>query len=219
MKGRAISQEEFTKMLSVTEAIVGAAAKDSWIHVLEGLWSSAFRLEELMNLSWDIPGTIRPIWTQNSYPVILIPAELQKNNTEETIPLLPWFESLLDRTPSNLRHGWIFRPQALIGRKGASSPDYRPKSDWVGKVISRIGKKASVIVAQGDERTGRSTKYASAHDLRRSCSERMRNSGVPPLIICRILRHVSWETLRKFYAVGEIQSEASTLRGILGENK
>ena len=91
----------------------------------------------------------------------------------------------------------------------------RPDSTWVGKIISRIGKAADIIVEPADERTGRPIKYASAHDLRRSCGERLRNAGVPPLVICRILRHESWETTRKHYAPGDVQSDAALLRSSL----
>ena len=68
------------------------------------------------------------------------------------------------------------------------------------------------MVQEADERTGRPTKYATAHDLRRSCGERLRNAGVPPLVICRVMRHASWETTRKHYAPGDIQRDAEVLR-------
>lgn len=67
-----------------------------------------------------------------------------------------------------------------------------------------------------DERTGRPIKYATAHDLRRSCGDRLRNAGVPPLVICRVMRHSSWETTRKHYAPGDIQRYAEVLRATLG---
>ncbi|MGQ9505089.1 MAG: tyrosine-type recombinase/integrase, partial [Thermogutta sp.] len=92
----------------------------------------------------------------------------------------------------------------------------RPDAEWIGKVVSRIGKAAGIVVELADERTGRPTKYATAHDLRRSCGERLREAGVPPLVICRVMRHASWETTRKHYAPGNIQQDAEVLKAHLG---
>ncbi len=55
-------------------------------------------------------------------------------------------------------------------------------------------------------------KYASAHDLRRTCAERMIDAGVDPLIVSRIMRHKSFETTKKFYAKGNLQKAAERLR-------
>ncbi len=215
MKGRPISAAEFEAMLNSTATVVGDAAAESWKHVMKGLWTSALRLEELMHVSWDKPGSIRPVWKNGSFAVLEIPAAMQKNDTEENIPLLPWFETLLLATPENQRHGWIFNPQSLQLKLGRRVRHHRPDAEWVGKVLTRIGKTAGVEVEAADDRTGRRAKYASAHDLRRSCGERLRNVGVPPLVICRVMRHSSWETTRKYYAPGDIQSDAKVLGNCL----
>lgn len=215
MKGRPITLDEFQKMLAATAEIVGEAAVDSWKRVLVGLWESALRLDELMHVSWDQAGTIRPVWNEGKLPVLSIPASMQKNDTEETIPLLPGFEKLLIETPSEHRRGWVFNPQSLQSKVGRHVRHPRMDAEWVGKIISRIGKKADVVVEPADIRTGRPTKYASAHDLRRSCGDRLRNAGIPPLVICRVMRHASWETTRKHYAPGDIQSDAEILHRIL----
>ena len=109
----------------------------------------------------------------------------------------------------------MFNPESLQTRIGRKPRHGRFDAEWVGKVITRIGKAADVIVEQADQRTGRPVKYASAHDLRRSCGERLRNAGVPPLVICRVMRHASWETTRKHYAPGDIQQDAGVLRKLL----
>ena len=69
---------------------------------------------------------------------------------------------------------------------------------------------------KANDKTGKPEKYATAHDLRRSCGERLRNAGVPPLVICRVMRHSSWETTQKHYAPGDIQVDAEVLRKTLG---
>ena len=120
MKGRPITAVEFQTMLDSTPGVVGEAAAASWTYLLRGLWESALRLDELMHVSWNKPGTIHPIWKENSLPILDIPAAMQKNDTEECIPLLPWFETVLLETPSDRRTGWIFEPQSLqskLGRK------------------------------------------------------------------------------------------------------
>jgi integrase len=129
---------------------------------------------------------------------------MQKNDTDDDTPLLPGFETLLKQVPELERSSWVFEPMSLQHKLGRRVRHKRPNEDWGSKVIVRIGKEAGIVVQEADERTGRPTKYASAHDLRRSCGDRLRNAGVPPLIICRVMRHSSWETTRKHYAPGDI---------------
>lgn len=90
---------------------------------------------------------------------------------------------------------------------GPTRPGRSSQSRGVGKIVSRIGKAADVIVEEPDERTERPIKYASAHDLRRSCGDRLRNAGVPPLVICRVMQHESRETTRNHYAPGDVMSD------------
>jgi integrase len=186
-----------------------------WRHLLRGLWESALRLDELMNFSWDIPNTIHPEWVRGRLPTLRIPGELQKNGTDEEIPLLPWLEQVLMETPVQERTGWVFNPRPLCSPSDGSPPQ-RPTTEWVGRVISRIGKAAGVVVDPGNERTARPPKFASAHDLRRSCAERLRDAGVPPLVITNVMRHASWETTRRHYAPGDVQENAKALQKYLG---
>jgi integrase len=215
MKGRPITKAEFQVLLNSVTSVVGGEAAESWKYVLRGLWESALRINELMSVSWDKQGAIRPRWQSGSQPILEVPATMQKNNSDEEIPLLPGFEALLLETPPELRTGWAFEPQSLQNKLGRKVRHQRPDSDWVGKVISRIGKEANIVVEPGDKKLGRGVKYASAHDLRRSCCEQLRESGVPPLVICRVMRHSSWETTRKHYAPGDVQKDAIVLRNLL----
>lgn len=215
MKGRPISDAEFHRMLEVVPVVTGDVAAASWRYLMRCLWTSALRLGEAMSMSWDIPNTIRPMWPHGKLPLLHIPGAMQKNATDETIPLLSWFEAVLHETPDSDRHGWVVEPLSLNGRKKRQSGSDRPTTHWVGKVIAKIGREAGVLVDAADESAGRPAKYASAHDLRRSCGERMRESGVPPLVICRVMRHSSWETTQKHYAPGDIQNDAQVLRAVL----
>lgn len=215
MKGRPITKDEYQRMLNAVSDVVGESVAESWTHVLRGLWESALRINELMSVSWDKPGAIRPRWKDGIHPSLEIPAAMQKNNSDEEIPLLPGFEALLLETPPELRTGWVFEPKSLQVKLGRGIRHHRPDAEWVGKVISRIGKAANVVVEEANVKTGRREKYASAHDLRRSCGERLREAGVPPLVISRVMRHSSWETTQRHYAPGSVQSDAGILFEIL----
>ena len=197
-------------MLAVVPNVVGERAADSWVYVLHGIWESGLRIDELMHVSWDDPNEIRPIWQRGRLPVLAIPHDRQKNATEESIPLLPVFESLLLETPGDDRAGWAFNPLSLgisIGRK----PQYeRASAEWVGKVITRIGRRAGIVVTPAKGETP--AKYASAHDLRRSLAERLYDAGCPERDVSRVMRHASAQTTRRHYAPGNVQKAAGVLR-------
>ncbi len=213
MKGRPLVAEEFDRMLMKVAAVVGAEAEPSWNYLLRGAWESGLRLDELMHLHWSDERYIVPQWTRGGLPVLAIPAMMQKNDTEESIPLLPWFEDLLCETPVSQRFGWVFNPMSLQVMRGRRVRHQRPDGEWVGKVISRLGEAAGVIVrpAVGDGKR----KYASAHDLRRSCAERLVAAGVPEREVARVLRHSSIDTTRKHYAPGSVQESAGIIRNML----
>lgn len=210
MKGRPLVAEEFDRMLMKVATEVGAEADTSWRYLLRGAWESGLRLDELMHLHWSDERYIVPQWKRGSLPVLAIPALMQKNDTEESIPLLPGFEALLLETPEQQRFGWVFNPMSLQTMLGRRVRHQRPDAEWVGKVISRIGEAAGVIVraAVGDGKP----KYASAHDLRRSCAERLVAAGVPEREVARVLRHASIDTTRKHYAPGTVQESAGIIR-------
>jgi site-specific recombinase XerD len=80
----------------------------------------------------------------------------------------------------------------------------------VGKVISRIGEKAGVVV----RRDGSRPKYASVHDLRRSLAERLLDTGVLERIVSRVMRHASPQTTQRYYAPRNVQPAARVLRAM-----
>jgi len=211
-KGRPITRAEFDRMLETVETTVGAAAAPSWKYLLRGLWASGLRLSELMALSWDDPTKIRPMFSAGMVPVLSIPAAMQKNNTEETVPMLADFENLLLETPLEDRTGWVFRPASLQEKCGRKRRHGRPKADWVGKIVSRIGETAGVVVHPGDVATSRPAKYASAHDLRRSFGDRLVSAGVPATVATRLMRHASFDTTQRHYATGDVQTDGRIAR-------
>jgi integrase len=206
MKGRPITTEEFERMLEATEGVVGAQARESWQYLLRGYWTSGLRRDELLSLSWDDDEWIRPDWS-NRHPVLVIPAERQKNDTEEDIPMPPEFAALLKETPETGRTGWVFRPETLQTKYGRKPRHGRPKGEWVGKVVRKIARAAKVAT----HTAGGKLQFATVHDLRRSWAQRMIDADVDERIIQRIMRHESVETLRRFYARGRVQRDAQKL--------
>jgi integrase len=135
----------------------------------------------------------------------------QKNDTQESIPLVPAFDALLQSVPLDDRTGYVFQPRSLEGLMNRPESTKRLTAEWCGRIVSLIGKAANIVVHPGDAKTNRPTKFASAHDLRRSCAERMVDAGVPERIIQRIMRHANFETTRKYYSGGTVQREAAIL--------
>ncbi|MFV0444148.1 MAG: tyrosine-type recombinase/integrase, partial [Planctomycetaceae bacterium] len=86
----------------------------------------------------------------------------------------------------------------------------RLTKDRVSRVVSQIGEAAGIVVIQADERTGRRVKYASAHDLRRGCAQRLINAGVSAETLKVVMRHQSFTTTEKHYgAIRSAQSAAT----------
>lgn len=216
MKGRPITTEEFERMLESTEAIVGAEAKASWKYLLRGLWTSGLRLGELLHVHWTDDEFIVPSWSAGPLPVLAIPASMQKNATEEAIPLLPWFETVLRETPEAAREGWAFNPMSLQGLIHREVTTERVSVEWAGKIVGRIGEKAGVVVQPATSTAD--LKFASAHDLRRSCADRLIAAGVPEREVAAIMRHSSVSTTRRHYAPGSVQRSATVIRDRLRGN-
>ena len=214
-KGRPISEEEFKLFRSKTEEVVGATALSSWLDVIDGLVESGLRISELMQVSWDLPETIIPIWQDGKEPTLFFPYSAQKNDKDQITPLLSGFEKVLQRTPKENRAGFIFNPISLRTKRGSEPTSDRPKAEWVGNVIGKIGKKSGIIVVPANSRTGAPAKYVSAHDLRRTCGQRLQDAGVPVAIISNVLRHGSSATTRKHYIQGNVQNDAKLLREVM----
>jgi integrase len=202
-------------MLAVTKKVVGIKAAPSWRYVLHGLWESGLRLNELLHVHWSDESFIFAELPRAALPVRKYTAAKQKNATVEAITLLPGFETLLRQTPEEIHEGWAFSPLSLQTKVGRKVLQNRVTVGWASKVIVRIGKKAGVIVlpAKGDE----SPKYASAHDLRRSCADRLVAAGVSERDVAAVMRHASVETTRRHYAPGNVQRTAGAIRRRLAE--
>ncbi len=87
-------------------------------------------------------------------------------------------------------------------KRSSSSPirtGRRMTVERVGRVISKIGREAGIVVRQADERTGKKLKYASAPDLRRGFALRLINAGVSAETLKLMMRHESFVTTERYY--------------------
>lgn len=196
MKGRPIAAEEFERMLAAVDkvATIPEAARESWKHLLRGLWASGLRLGEALALTWDMHSKPR-IEFAGRRPLMLIPAEHQKNHTDTLHPIAPEFAEFLQATPEAARTGYVFRVPLR-------------RTDSVSKIITAVGKMACVKV-NVDSRTGKA-KYASAHDLRRSFGERWAKR-IMPAVLQKLMRHSQIETTLRYYAGLDAESTADAL--------
>ena len=200
MKGRPITTEEFERMLAKVPEKAQAGKADDWKYLLNGLWLSGLRLGEAIVLSWDDSSQLR-IDLSGKYPMLRIPAELEKGNKDRVLPIVPDFAEFLTATPEEERVGFVFN----LPRRHLVVQSLR---NWTGRIISAIGKSANVKV-HTQPRT-KKVKYASAHDLRRSFGERWA-LRVMPHVLKELMRHETIETTMRYYVGRNADTIAETL--------
>ena len=163
--------------------------------------ASGLRLAESLELRWDEWNGLY-VDLSAGRPMLRIPAEMEKGAQDRLLPMAPEFAEFLLATPERERAGYVFRPKGqrvvVHGRLPAAD---------VGKSVSRIGRAAAIIVGKG---RGGKSKYASAHDLRRSFGERWA-SRVMPAVLMELMRHESIDTTLKFYVGRDAQRTAEIL--------
>jgi len=195
MRGRPITTEEFERMLGKVEDVVGQAAADRWTLFLRGLWASGLRLTESLELYWDREDKLHPVLT-GKFPMLRIPADLEKGNKERLLPMAPEFAQLLNKVPEPERTGPVFKLERADGKPG------RPAVDRVSKTVSSIGEKAKVRVDV--------KKTASAHDLRRAFGERWA-ARLMPAQLMELMRHETIETTLSYYVGRNAERTAAIL--------
>ena len=187
-KGRAVTGEEFERMLEAVPKVVEKEQVESWTFLLKGLWWSGLRLGEALKLSWNDPKELM-VDLSGKRPFLRIQAHSEKGKKDRILPLAPEAAKLLQTVPENEREGLVFK---LKWKRNHGKP---VRVDTVSPIICKVGKKAGVRVSE--------TKTASAHDLRRSFGLRWADR-VKPYILQQLMRHASIETTLTFY----VQSDA-----------
>jgi integrase len=204
MKGRPITLEEFERMLAAVPDVVGGKTAPAWRHYLRGLWVSGLRLSESLELYWDREDKLHPILPRpgKGLPVLRILAELEKGHADRLLPIAPEFAMFLVDTPEPDRCGPVFTLPKRKFRK------VEARANWVGRIVSKIGRKAGVIV-RTDPTNPAKKKYASAHDLRRAFGQRWAGR-VMPADLQQLMRHESIETTLRYYVGANAERTAET---------
>lgn len=189
MKGRAVTTEEFERMLAKCET-------ESLKYLMRGLWLSGLRLGEALALTWDQWADGIRIEVDGSDVFLLIDSDDQKNRETQTYPVVDDFAEFLLRTPQSERAGFVFNP---CRKSGKVSRRVDTVSDW----IVDTGTKANVKVDQKPDTDEQGNDimrpvFASAHDLRRAFGERWALI-VPSMLLKDLMRHASVATTEQFY--------------------
>jgi integrase len=207
MRGRAVADSEFKRMLEATCAVVGDDAAASWQFLLRGFWTSGLRLQDACQLHWSADKG-HSVDFSGKRPMFVIRGLLEKGKRDRLLPMAPEFVQLLEEVPPDARQGRVFKPQA----KRPGGP--MPQQHRIGETIAAIGQAADVIV-DTDPLTGEPTKYASAHDLRRAFGHRWAKR-VMPAVLQKLMRHASIQTTMQYYVSLEAEDTADVLWRALG---
>lgn len=197
-RGRAVTGEEFDRLVRAMRRHVGESRFPSWERLLRGLWLSGLRLGESLDLWWDRNDKIMPLNVDGRRPVLSVPAALQKNRKDQTCPMAPEFVAFLREIPAANRTGPIFSP---LGKKRVAR-----STDFVSRQISAAGKVAKIVVARDDEQP----RYVTAHDLRRSFGDRWAQK-VMPAVLKELMRHADIATTMAYYVGRSAEQTADVL--------
>jgi integrase len=209
---RAMTFEEFERMLDAVEKVVGPNQVESYKFILTGFWWSGMRLDEIMRLTWDEwSDDIRVIVIDEADVILHIPENGQKNQEEQTVGVAPEFADMLLAVPSIDRDGFVFNP-----RQAKSTA--RPSAKCVGRIITAIGERAGVKVGT-EQKWNPSTQdwekvpmYAKAHRLRSAFATRLASDNVGESNLQDLMRHKSIATTKKHYIRSDALKLSQSLR-------
>ena len=178
MKGRPICGEEHDRIKAAVVKTMKPHRRAAWLFLLEGLWTSGFRLSEALALSWEPTAKVTAVVIPGSRPVVRFMASGQKGRRNEIWPCPPEFAALLESVPEAERVGKVFE-------MGISQ-------DRVSRRVAAFAKRANVVV---DETSGR---HCTAHDYRRAFGTRWAKR-VMPAVLKILMRHRDLKTTMRFY--------------------
>ena len=204
MRSRPITGEEFDRMLEAVPAVVGEECAEEWRRLLLGIWLSGLRIGEAVSLSWDRGEPVQAVVDRVAgAEAVLLKFDAAGHKSATDVEFLPPepFVSLLLETPSNRRRGRVFK---VMGTKGEPVGE-----KWASRIVAAIGRKARIVVStkpvakRGGGGRQETTKYASAHDLRRSfatrCAEAVGDATVSPHLLQAWMRHSTFQTTMDYY--------------------
>lgn len=125
------------------------------------------------------------------------------------MPIAPEFQDFLADFAHDERHCYVF---PLVSRRKPRAGNGR-RVDTVIKTIVAIGEAADIVVSVKNGKT----KYASAHDLRRSFGDRWA-ARVPSLTLKTLMRHESIETTGRYYVIRNAKTVIDELEELASES-
>jgi integrase len=103
----------------------------------------------------------------------------------------------------------VLRRRATRNSTHSRTMKDRMTTEHVGKIIGEIGKQAGIVVRRVTENGETRTKYASAHDLRRGCAQRLINAGISAETLKVIMRHSQFSTTERYYGATRCAQSAA----------
>lgn len=204
-KGRPLSGEEFDRMYTAIDKVIGREpARDGWRRLLKGLYLSSLRLDEYLKLTWNDP-TLMRVDLDGDFPALIIPCYTEKGKENRIIPIPKDFANLLNEVPTKQRTASVVR--LVSQKKNTASPRNR---DYISKKISKFGKSAGIIVGRYENGN---IKFASAHDLRRSAGARWARQVRNLFDLQTLMRHKDPRTTRTYYAHEDAADLAKVVSG------
>lgn len=195
-KSRAVTAEEFERMLDAVPKVVDKSQASEWEFLLRLLWLTGMRLGEALALRW-FEGPVS-LEIQGKRPVVVFSPEGQKANQTDTIPLtLDAVELINEREV--VAGGFVVMPSRKVRTV-----------DWPSRVISKVGAKALVFTAVG--------KAASAHDLRRGFATQL-SRFVKTSQLTSAMRHKSLSTTMRYYVHDTVESLTEALDEAYAQQK
>jgi len=205
-KGRAITLEEFERMIKKIPEVLEGKPRSQWVKewdfFLRGLFWSGLRRSEAWHLHWTDDSKICVDLT-GRFPMFRIQQEADKGFEARTFPIAPQFAEMLQAVPDDQRTGYVFNPSGKNGN--------RLNEAETSRTVGKIGKAAKVKVAGTQE----CPKYASAHDFRRSFGTRW-SSKVMPAVLQQMMRHAEISTTMGFYVTQNANATADAMWSAFG---
>lgn len=209
MRSRPVTGEEFDRIIAKAE-IVRPKDYRRWQYLMNGLWLSGFRVEELLNLSWDDGSE----WSINSLgrrPCIQLLASGEKANTDRTQPITKDFWDLLCETPEDHRFGRAFKMTTYHRNR-----ERQMSTGRVIRIISDIGSAAGVIT----DATADPPKCATSSDIGRRAFATRLGGQLSQAELAKWMRHKSPKTTMDYYyhrQTAELQDKVWDLGDTLGD--
>ena len=184
-KARAVTTEEFERIISSVAKIVDQKQVNDLEFFLQGLWLSGLRLGEALRLKWGV-GPVSLHFNRRGRPEFRFEPEGQKNRKRQTVACTPDLAELIATVSDAEREGFVFDLPGV------------PREVWkVTKLVASISEKARVKTANDH--------WATPHDLRRAFGTRWA-SRVKPTVLKKMMRHADIHTTMKYYVDDDDES-------------